>query len=121
MTEPVGLCARCQKPGHCCKVISLNIKETGTTLEALAWLANNPQPFIDGSMAPVPFLPTEEFKQSIWGLRRIWYCTELTPDGRCGIYDRRPKLCADPVPGSDDYCWHHDETVDPGWLKVTPT
>ena len=120
MTEPTGLCARCQKPGYCCKVIRLNIAEPEgfTSLEALAWLATNPQPYIDGTYEPLPLLPTEEFLPAWRGMRRVWYCSELDENGRCKIYDRRPKMCAEPVPGSDDYCWHHDETVDPIWMKL---
>ncbi|MEN8132998.1 MAG: YkgJ family cysteine cluster protein [Pseudomonadota bacterium] len=36
-----------------------------------------------------------------------WYlliesrCSHLQPDGRCGIYERRPKICKD---HSNDYC-----------------
>jgi Fe-S-cluster containining protein len=31
-------------------------------------------------------------------------CPNLTPDGRCGIYETRPNLCRIFVPGTDPLC-----------------
>ncbi len=43
-------------------------------------------------------------------------CTHLLPDGRCGIYDRRPQICRD---YSNDWC-EFDAPAEDGFKRYFP-
>ena len=45
----------------------------------------------------------------------VFSCDALQTDGRCGIYETRPKLCRDFKPGSDPLCVHYGEAEGDSW------
>ena len=47
-----------------------------------------------------------------WYLMFFSPCAKLLPDGRCGIYETRPKICRD---YSNDYC-EYDSPAEEGFL-----
>lgn len=105
-------CDHCPKPGACCQHIP--IIERGaywtesthpTALHVLVAIAASPQLHLDGLAAPLPFLPLQIDGLGIWRLR----CPELTDEGRCGIYDRRPWLCSHFQPGESAICALHPD------------
>jgi len=46
-----------------------------------------------------------------WFLLMTTTCEHLEDDGRCGIYDKRPKICRE---YSNDWC-EYDEPADKHW------
>lgn len=42
------------------------------------------------------------------GVRWLYSCTNLTPEGRCSDYDNRPKMCQEFKPGADALCAEFD-------------
>jgi Fe-S-cluster containining protein len=56
----------------------------------------------------LPFVPIGMIHDPRQGWVWNFRCTELQPDGRCGIYDRRPySPCVVYEPGQDGICAHH--------------
>jgi Fe-S-cluster containining protein len=112
----MSLCNRCIDPGICCREIRLNVKPPFMTkLEALAWLASIHPAY--GEIG-LPFIP--EYKDRILlydfdeaiqfystsPLESEWVysCPVLTPDGRCGDYENRPRLCRTFESGRNQPC-----------------
>lgn len=111
-------CSKCVAPGTCCKAIPIT---TSFPLTALAAevdiilskkLMNDttdghnpgPNPFRAIRQSPMVGFPlnVREDNTTTW----LFECTALQPDGSCGIYDFRPRLCRRYVPGSDNLCVH---------------
>lgn len=58
------------------------------------------------------FRPLRQLEDGRW----TWECTQLQPNGRCGIYENRPQLCRDFAPGEGPLCVHYvprDEEAGP--------
>lgn len=94
---PAGtnLCLHC--PAKCCHYIALHI-DTPTTwdeFDTVRWflLHEHTAVFVDGDT---------------WYLMVYTTCRELRPDGLCGIYPTRPKICRD---YSTDQCEFEENAV----------
>lgn len=106
-----GLCDVCLSPGACCRDLTLYRKD-GALLTV--WDDEGPATFT--SEHDLPFDPIGKVGQwtdpeggreySAWNFR----CRALGDDGRCTIYENRPKLCADYLPGSSPLCVHYHES-----------
>ena len=78
--------------------------------EAAAFMARQS----DRESRPMPFVPWQRVRTADDEFWR-WRCTELTADGRCGIYENRPRACQVFEPASDPLCvhWRGAESGDP--------
>ena len=98
-------CALCAG-SKCCVYVTqaIDTPRTKYAFEALAW--------------QVLHRGVEVYKDS----DRVWYllfaatCEKLLPDGRCGIYERRPQVCRD---YSNEWC-EYDEAAEKHWLLHFP-
>lgn len=104
---PIDLCAHCPDPGLCCRGIKLysglgarSLGGAETVLEGLVWLAtvHHEDPWMGHQ--GLPFLPESRDADGGWSLS----CPRLTPEGRCGDYENRPRLCRTYEPGRDAPC-----------------
>lgn len=103
----MSLCDTCAAPGACCKRMRFWLGGDPMT----QWVGNdlnedNPQ------LDLPPVYPVEMVEQWISPEGRPYAeyrygCYALQPDGRCGIYEDRPKLCRDYEPGTDPMCVHY--------------
>lgn len=107
----MSLCDTCKSPGACCKRISLSVVETG--LEIYVWLDMPIEEQIAHRMGGFNGFSPQSIKEQ-WDdpsgrpYGSVYLqCDNLLPDGRCSIYDARPDLCRDYVPGSDKLCVHY--------------
>lgn len=102
----MSLCDTCMQPGHCCKKV---------------FLSSGNEPFLQAPMSyeraehaaiarGLPFVPGEQLPDGRW----LWSCYHLQRDGRCGIYENRPQLCRDFLPGSGPLCVHYWEREENG-------
>lgn len=94
----MSLCDVCMSPGACCKRLVLSHVGTGDGLGPMS--REKAEHYVMGK--GLPFQPGFQREDGIW----VWWCPELKPDGRCGIYEDRPQLCRDFAPGSDALCVH---------------
>lgn len=114
MSEPMEDVEVARCTGHCCK--RFNLVGVGVSHEELSW-----QPTLDSMVArgdPVPWgarrlrdgaqvarmlVPIERITASddgkaLPGARGTFYwyrCSNLLPNGNCGIYATRPEMCRD--------------------------
>lgn len=90
-----SLCDTCHKPGACCRAFAVLTTELGL-----------PGPARSATISEVSaVMPDHPFKiKLISHGTPIWDCLALTKEGRCGIYERRPKLCRDFEAGVDQLC-----------------
>lgn len=125
----MSLCDKCFSPGACCKRLSLS---TGGGV-ILVWDDEDPVEQLKDRMyepepgRPMPFVPLEGMNSfqdpdgrsysSYW-----WKCTQLLPNGRCGVYENRPELCRSFEPGSGHLCVHYNgaESGDPTFDGALP-
>lgn len=78
-------CSECR--GACCEeVIIPRCAVTMPDDDAVRWFE------LRGEYAPLELLEGIELPEA--GLRLEVPCTKLTEDGRCGIYEERPNVCA---------------------------
>ena len=100
-----GLCDSCMKPGACCDGLALSGGrqpfDAGNPMsfevaEHLAMSANLP-------FRPLALVKPDGDDRPHWR----WWCTALSPEGRCTIYAERPQLCRNYQAGSDPLCVHH--------------
>lgn len=101
-----SMCDSCRSPGACCKAIRLSGGGRAADRH-------------DAIQAPMSFERAEHraMELGLWMMRPLhqdtadgswaWECTQLQPNGRCGIYDSRPQLCRDYRPGEDPLCVHY--------------
>ncbi|MCB1176227.1 MAG: YkgJ family cysteine cluster protein [Leptospiraceae bacterium] len=87
MTES-EICCKCT---GCCRYVSVPLAKPGRSKETIdhyVWylLHKNVQIYIDND--------------GDWNLLFITPCSELMPDGRCGVYETRPQICRDYSPDS---------------------
>jgi Fe-S-cluster containining protein len=102
-------CDRCIAPGTCCKAIQLFTQEgveithpLGTTLEKLREsLRANYLPFEPLRRLKI-LANSDESEKEAW----LYSCPKLGDDGRCTIYETRPRLCRTYEPGCDHMCVH---------------
>jgi Fe-S-cluster containining protein len=103
-TRVEGPCGSCRRPGACCTkfMLPLQQKDAPTLLHAMVIVASVNWKGGDGSEnIGLPFYHDGETASG----HMVWSCSELGPDGRCMIYDRRPKEpCAAYKPGDDILC-----------------
>jgi Fe-S-cluster containining protein len=111
-------CDTCTKPGACCQDFVLSGRGGAFMFDADSWWteANNLM-----EKHELPFNPlridTQSEKCDAEGMVGVRFtCPQVTPEGRCGIYDARPKLCRDYAPGSDKLCVmyvpkHDDDSI----------
>ena len=70
--------------GACCETMAIPVSDIKAPSEdAFAWISHHAE-------------------RSGNCLRFECRCLELTRDGRCGIYEDRPRVCRDYEPGNDD-------------------
>lgn len=103
---PVDLCGNCSDPGMCCREIRLYSRndrafgDAATVLEAyvaLATVVHADEWMFDTGL---PFVPERRDPDGTW----VMSCPRLTPEGRCGDYENRPRLCRTFTPGNDWPC-----------------
>jgi len=120
-----GLCEACMSPGACCRSLRLSDGEGEISVwddrDVVEQLRERLHA-ADGM--PMPFMPLQkmwtatapdghvEAGATYSGYR--WTCTALDDrTGRCTIYESRPRLCRDYVPGSDPLCVHFVAPTEP--------
>lgn len=121
----MSACDTCREPGHCCRNIRLfgarrSPAEHGevvipATLDPVKYLGS-----IQGEDLPMlPKAPRQTFEPRPlpdWNGPLIgetvqtwtWSCPRLTAAGRCGDYERRPRMCRMFEPVIDTMCLMHD-------------
>ncbi len=126
--EPVVLeevtCDRCVDPGHCCRAFPLTMRvPIGSSKEAVdrqmrASLEASEEPLGWGIYAlyqgHVPYEPLRRLKIGGYGSNPddqtietwLFKCNALQPDGRCGVWAKRPYVCKIYDPGCDHMCVH---------------
>lgn len=100
---PMSLCAICPEPGHCCKKFSLQgaflFEDWQADLEEVLRVGGVPF-FRLHSLGPI-------VRDDIDGQDYVSVflsCTNVSENGRCGIYESRPALCRKYVPTTDGLC-----------------
>jgi len=132
---PARLCDVCRSPGACCKNFQLNIsfwddkdiheQWQHKLLEFGAVVTGNGVHGNDGVHGEMSqFVPAKSSEQhwldeesgrtySRWG----FMCKALQPNGLCGMYDKRPRVCRDYKEGSDKLCVMYVEKTYPTGLN----
>lgn len=103
---PMSLCSICAEPGACCQNVNLHVKGESITFWEVSWRSDSKREMRERGL---PF-----FASSVRSRHKdedgsdyvtLWFdCPKLQPDGRCGIYADRPRLCRTYLPGQDDLC-----------------
>lgn len=93
----------CPKPGYCCREFSIDVKGFGIlgehdSQDLLDYIKEKQLPFVLSRY-------DEEF-----GAWRVT-CPKLNANGRCDIYNQRPKICRDYQPQQDSLCCIPKATV----------
>jgi len=126
----MSLCDHCYAPGQCCKSMSLSNESGPLTTwagdgEAERQMAEYGLPFVPLDEPSWEGKITDEASEDFGRdyVQHRWRCTKLTADGRCSIYDDRPKLCREFEAGvSNMLCVHFNgaESGDPsiGFLTI---
>lgn len=114
----MSACDTCIKPGACCHDFFLNGRNGGLRFDEHDW-KNQAQEKMD--FYGMPFLPlrVEPSKDPnpVEGKVAVRFtCPKVTPEGRCSIYEDRPKLCRDYQAGEDKLCVMYVEPVTEGKL-----
>jgi Fe-S-cluster containining protein len=91
------LCDHCVSPGACCRGFMLsesgsNMGKVSTATQANVTMATKGYPFL-----------AEEYKTRDGGYF-VFSCPMLDDNGRCSIYEFRPKTCRVYQPASDGLC-----------------
>lgn len=100
-------CDRCAAPGMCCKAFFLSMSFPVGSLPASV------SAVVEQNMGPHPFTPLrritlrEGYNPDADVEHWLFGCSALQPDGRCGVYDKRPQLCRDYTAGQDPMCVHY--------------
>lgn len=99
-----GLCETCLSPGACCTDLFLSSVHGNSEVDS-------PMSFDRAEhwamRERLPFRPLAQNPDGKWR----WWCTALTPEGRCSVYEDRPALCRSYSAGKDGLCVHHAGTV----------
>lgn len=103
----MSLCDRCYAPGQCCKHFSLY----GPGGKMTFWLEGGGTVSEHLERHELPFAPVLEGEYEDDHGRRYgsyhFECPKLTPEGRCSIYEDRPRLCRAFEPaGGSKLCVH---------------
>lgn len=100
----MSLCDTCPKPGHCCKRFTL---ATGNG-DVTTWADEKRlDPASHEGADHIVFLEElgraadPDGREYVWG---YWGCTKLNENGRCTIYETRPKFCREYEPASSPLC-----------------
>lgn len=123
-----SLCDRCFQPGACCKDLylwgpSVPGAPAGAPVhfpldtwreDAARWIADTQKLLYTKMGQQLAFRAdrvggiwwSDEFK--CWYANIRWTCDALQPNGRCGIYDKRPDTCRVFEPASDSLCIHYE-------------
>lgn len=117
----MSLCDACFNPGACCKNIYFYGGIRPLDLGAhVFWFDEPIEPQLEGYLddehkvdGKLPWVEGERGEVEIdpesnrpYGLVSF-VCTKLQANGRCGVYDRRPKLCAAFTPQEEPLCVHY--------------
>ena len=119
-----SLCDRCYAPGACCRNMMLYaidgvelFQRAGEDARALL-----PERLAQAGLPFEPLAPGLRHRSPEGDPVLIWMfrCRSLGPDGRCGIYERRPAICRNYVERSDPLCVHYggSEAGDPSGCDV---
>lgn len=105
-----GLCESCLAPGFCCREIHL-FNSKG---EFVVWDHDDPVEELTKAIGEHWFSPLASngsWEAGGQGYQSYtWRCSALdNVTGRCTVYDRRPHLCRDYLPGSSSLCIHYIE------------
>lgn len=100
-----SICESCTAPGICCRKFPL----TGERGEFSVWADEDPVAALENAIgAAMPFEPLEVHRSYESDGRRYqtwwWSCPHVSAEGRCGIYDDRPKTCRVFAAGEDALC-----------------
>lgn len=95
-------CDTCRSPGNCCKgfMLCAEFDESDWKQQAIDLMAANDLTFF--RPVALGFVGTSPGK-----VRARFNCDRLTPQGRCGDYENRPRTCWQFVPASDPLCAEH--------------
>ncbi len=108
---PMSLCSICPAPGGCCSGFHLftgrGDAHTDFTVwaedwktQAQAFLDKHALPYTPAELRGIAYDPTEKAEFGV----PYFSCSHLTPEGRCGIWATRPRVCSDYVPLTDSLC-----------------
>lgn len=104
-----SLCDTCSDPGHCCRAMPINhgFRRDWRRADVRQWMVDNNMPFEPLRWAPAGTWP--EYQAGLAADQTIWLfsCPKLGADGRCTIYDARPRTCQIYEPGMDEMCVHY--------------
>lgn len=109
----MSLCDTCAKPGACCNDLVLTGSRWAGTVWADGWREQALEK-VDSVIPGHPFIPLRlrlaegadrdpAAGDAPYGTVH-WACKLIQPDGRCGDYESRPRLCRDYEAGSDRLC-----------------
>ena len=105
------LCEICTDPGRCCRAFPLNIDFPLNThrKDVVAAMRKYKLPFIP--LRPISF---EDWKYGDVPNSERWLytCPEVTRNGRCRIYKKRPHPCKVYEPGYDSSCTMYNGDYD---------
>jgi Fe-S-cluster containining protein len=110
---PVNPCNICPKPGKCCQKFTIDgdlgsfsfWKDGTEQKEAKKTLDRYNLPFLTNGIASTHQSDDREYV-------RLWYtCPELKENGRCSIYEIRPALCRNLMPGEGSLCVFYQESM----------
>ncbi len=119
MTDALALlntadCNSCRDPGACCRSfhVDIDVPEFMTAEALRVHLRAGLRP-TTGSQA-FEVLPYDPIQPSTKGKKEgtvhwDYSCPKLGEDGRCTIYETRPKICRDYEAGSDALCAEWEE------------
>lgn len=104
---PMSLCSICPKPGACCKGFQLFTTINGMraefTVPRSAW-RDRAQSFLNLCGLPYTLDGYRETSRTSHSVTPVFRCEHRTHEGRCGIWERRPKVCSDFLPAADPLC-----------------
>ncbi len=89
-----SLCDRCRAPGSCRSGFVLSMYGSSSPADIAKFIEMNDLPFV---------LMLEQHPLYSDGVG-IYKCTKLGADGRCKIYETRPRTCRDFAEGGDPLC-----------------
>jgi len=93
----MSLCNICPDPGRCCREINISRKSNG---ESLGKFDTATEANISMAVNNLPFVAIPEKT----GSHFMFSCPMLSGNGRCSIYEHRPKLCREYETASDGLC-----------------
>jgi len=109
---PMSLCEICPQPGRCCAGFNLkgSIFNEGVLWEH-NWREESARLLAEFNLPFKPISIEAEYVGDEGKYGEVRYsCPKVTAEGRCGIYETRPKVCRIFVPAQNILCVMSDLT-----------